>query len=66
MTIRNNGAKAMPLDTPPSIRDANRFADGGRAALRVTRVVFDGEERPDGAIPLIDDHREHNVDVELG
>jgi len=66
ITIRNNGAKTVPLDTPPSIRDANRFADGGRAALRVTRVVFDGEERPDGAIPLIDDHREHNVDVELG
>ena len=66
MTIRNNGAKAMPLDTPPSIRDANRFAEGGRAALRVTRVVFDGEERPDGTILLIDDHREHNVDVELG
>jgi len=29
-------------------------------------VVFDGEERPDKTVPLIDDHREHNVDVETG
>jgi len=28
--------------------------NGGKT---VTRVVFDGEERPDKTIPLIDDHR---------
>jgi cellobiose phosphorylase len=37
--------------------------NGGKT---VTRLVFDGEERPDKTIPLIDDHGEHNVDVELG
>jgi len=32
----------------------------------VTRVVFDGVERPDRTIPLLDDRQEHNVDVDIG
>lgn len=32
----------------------------------VTRIVFDGVERPDRTIPLLDDRQEHNVDVEIG
>jgi cellobiose phosphorylase len=32
----------------------------------VTRVVFDGAECPDKTIPLSDDRREHNVNVNLG
>jgi hypothetical protein len=31
----------------------------------VTRVVLDGEECPDKTIPLVDDRREHNVDVDM-
>lgn len=34
--------------------------------MGVTRIVFDGEERPDKSIPLVDDRREHNVDVDIG
>jgi cyclic beta-1,2-glucan synthetase len=30
------------------------------------RVVLDGAERPDARVPLIDDHREHTVEVTLG
>jgi cellobiose phosphorylase len=37
--------------------------NGGKT---VTRVVFDEVERPDKTIPLIDDHREHSVDVDIG
>jgi cyclic beta-1,2-glucan synthetase len=37
--------------------------NGGRA---VTRVLFDGVERPDGTIPLIDDRQEHEAEVDLG
>jgi cellobiose phosphorylase len=37
--------------------------NGGKT---VTRVVFDGAERPDQAIPLIDDRQEHSVEVDLG
>jgi len=37
-----------------------------RGGKTVTRVVFDGEERPDKTIPLIDDRQEHKVDVEIG
>ena len=36
------------------------------AGKTVTRVVFDGQERPDQTIPLIDDRLEHNVDVDIG
>jgi cyclic beta-1,2-glucan synthetase len=32
----------------------------------VTRVVFDGAERSETTIPLIDDHCEHNAEVDLG
>ena len=32
----------------------------------VTRIVFDGVERPDRTIPLLDDRQEHNVDVDVG
>ena len=32
----------------------------------VTRVVFDGAQRPDRTIPLLDDRQEHTVEVELG
>ncbi|MGA2230592.1 MAG: glucoamylase family protein [Tepidisphaeraceae bacterium] len=31
----------------------------------VTRVLFDGAEQPDDSFPLVDDHREHNVEVDL-
>lgn len=36
---------------------------GGKAA---TRLVLDGAECPDGAIPLSDDRREHDVFLEMG
>jgi cellobiose phosphorylase len=32
----------------------------------VKRVVFDGVERPERTIPLLDDRLEHNVDVDIG
>ena len=32
----------------------------------VRRVIFDGVERPDGTIPLIDDRQEHQAEVDLG
>jgi cyclic beta-1,2-glucan synthetase len=37
--------------------------NGGKT---VTRVVFDGAECPDKAIPLRDDRQEHHVHVEIG
>ena len=37
--------------------------NGGKT---VTRVVFDGVERPERTIPLLDDRLEHNVDVDIG
>jgi cyclic beta-1,2-glucan synthetase len=37
--------------------------NGGKA---VTRVIFDGVERPAGIIALADDRREHHVEVDLG
>jgi hypothetical protein len=32
----------------------------------VTRVTFDGRERPDKTIPLWDDRRDHSAEVEIG
>jgi cyclic beta-1,2-glucan synthetase len=32
----------------------------------VKRIVFDGLERADRTIPLLDDRQEHNVDVDIG
>jgi cellobiose phosphorylase len=38
----------------------------GEASQQVSRVTVDGTERPDTRIPLVDDRREHFVEVELG
>jgi cellobiose phosphorylase len=37
-----------------------------RGGKKVTRVTFDGAEQGDLSIPLLNDHREHRADVELG
>jgi cellobiose phosphorylase len=37
-----------------------------RGGKKVSRVVFDGAEQADLMIPLLNDHREHRADVELG
>jgi cellobiose phosphorylase len=39
-------------------------ASGGPAT--VTRVICDGAEQADETIPLTDDQREHQVQVEMG
>jgi hypothetical protein len=31
----------------------------------VTSVFVDGVEQPDNAIPLLDDHQEHSVEVRI-
>jgi cellobiose phosphorylase len=31
----------------------------------VTSVIVDGVEQPDNAIPLLDDHQEHSVEVRI-
>ena len=36
------------------------------ASGQVSRVTVDGTERPDTRIPLVDDRREHTVEVDLG
>ena len=41
------------------------FKNGG-AGTSVKRVVFDGRDQPDGLVPLVDDRREHRVEVEIG
>ncbi|KVW97102.1 NdvB [Thiobacillus denitrificans] len=38
----------------------------GEQPGQVTRVTVDGAERPDTRIPLVDDRREHHVEVDLG
>ncbi|MHB1189097.1 GH36-type glycosyl hydrolase domain-containing protein [Thiobacillus sp.] len=38
----------------------------GEQSGHVTRVTVDGVERPDTRIPLVDDRREHTVEVDLG
>ena len=38
----------------------------GEASGRVNRVRVDSVEQPDTRIPLIDDRREHTVEVDLG
>lgn len=38
----------------------------GNKADRVIRVIVDGNEQPDHRIPLVDDHREHFVEVYCG
>jgi len=38
----------------------------GEQSGHVIRVTLDGVERPDARIPLIDDRREHYVEVDLG
>ena len=38
----------------------------GAASGQVSRVTVDGAERPDTRIPLVDDRREHFVEVDLG
>jgi cellobiose phosphorylase len=38
----------------------------GEPSGQVTRVRVDGAERPDTRIPLVDDRREHFVEVDLG
>jgi cellobiose phosphorylase len=38
----------------------------GEPSGQVNRVTVDGVERPDQRIPLIDDRREHSVEVNLG
>jgi cellobiose phosphorylase len=38
----------------------------GAVSGQVSRVTVDGTERPDTRIPLVDDRREHFVDVDLG
>jgi cellobiose phosphorylase len=38
----------------------------GKPSGRVIRVRVDGTERPDTRIPLVDDRREHFVEVDLG
>jgi cyclic beta-1,2-glucan synthetase len=35
-------------------------------ARKVTRVVLDGVEQRDKSIPLVDDRREHVIEIELG
>ena len=35
-------------------------------ASRVTRVTVDGIEQPDLAVTLVDDHREHSAEIEMG
>lgn len=36
-----------------------------RGGLTATRVVVDGAEQPDRAVHLVNDHREHSVEVEI-
>jgi hypothetical protein len=38
----------------------------GAVSGQVSRVTVDGTERPDTRIPLVDDRRDHFVDVDLG
>ncbi len=38
----------------------------GEPSRQVTRLTLDGAEYPDTRFPLIDDHQEHFVEVELG
>ena len=38
----------------------------GEPSGQPTRTTVDGVERPDARIPLVDDHREHHVEVHLG
>jgi cellobiose phosphorylase len=38
----------------------------GEPSGQATRMTVDGVERPDARIPLVDDHREHQVELHLG
>lgn len=38
----------------------------GGSGLSVKRVVADGSEQAEMSVPLVDDRRDHNVEVELG
>ena len=38
----------------------------GGSGLTVKRVVVDGNEQAEMFVPLVDDRRDHNVEVELG
>jgi len=38
----------------------------GGSGLAVKRVVADGGEQAEMSVPLVDDRRDHNVEVELG
>jgi cellobiose phosphorylase len=34
--------------------------------MKVDRIILDGAEQPEKTVPLVDDRRDHNVEVELG
>jgi hypothetical protein len=36
-----------------------------RSAQRRDRVTADGAEPPDNAIPLMDDHQEHEIEISI-
>jgi cyclic beta-1,2-glucan synthetase len=38
----------------------------GEPSGQATRMTVDGVERPDARIPLVDDRREHHVEIDLG
>ena len=38
----------------------------GGSSLAVRRVVTDGNEQAEMFVPLLDDHHDHNVEVEVG
>src|SRR5262249_47895566 len=61
--IRN---RQPATDAKPRAAEPTSVEPARSGLPTVQRVIFDGVERTDGTIPLVDDRQDHHAEVDLG